>query len=387
MIVLGLILWLYALRHQIQYGWFDQSDLFPFLGGSALIATAFLPAMARINVIVFIALVIVLEGIAAMLLANPPQEQVVDTNSENAEERNILHIRNENMGHKLVENNRVLERRTADDKLIYEYTATIDSFGRRVTPLPTHKKQDGFVAFFGASFTFGLGVDDDETLPYFAGAQLTEFKVYNYGVSAYGTQHLLALMDDRDLRKEIDAEYGVGVYVFISDHVRRAAYTLGRVASHRSPYYVLDEEGRVVRKGNFHHTHPVLFRLYRDVLSHSNLIKLLRVDLPPIDDDDIQRVCRLVGQARHRFTEHFNKSEFYVIFHPSHYGEPAQYAGKLRACLERSGILYLDYSNEPWGEELNIPYDQHPSALGHRRFADLIAPQLRLAMEQLKGSN
>jgi hypothetical protein len=243
------------------------------------------------------------------------------------------------------------------------------------------------VAFFGASFTFGLGVDDNETLPYFVGTQLTEFKVYNYGVSAYGTQHLPALLDARDLREEIDAEYGIGAYVFISDHVLRAAHTFSRRASHNSPHYVLDKEGRIDRKGNFHRTHPVLFHLYRDILSHSNLVKLLRLDFPIIDDDDIHLVCQLVDEARHRFVEQFDTSEFYVIFHPSYYGNTTEHVEKLRPCLERKKIHYLDYSNKPWGEELNIPDDQHPNALGHRAFADMIAPQLRLAMEQLEGLN
>lgn len=387
LIVAGLSLWLYAWRHQIENGWFDWSDLFPFLGGSVLIAIAFFPATVRINVIVFIGLMIILEGIAAMLLPNSPQDQVTGRNTGNVENRSTLHYKDSNMGHKLVANNRVSVRRVMNDKLIYEYTATTDSFGRRITPIPERKQQNGFVAFFGASFTFGLGVDDDKTLPYFVGANLIEYKVYNYGVNAYGTQHLPALMNERDLRKEFDGEYGIGVYVFINDHVRRATYTLRRKASHQSPYYALDDESGVIRKGNFHLANPVLSRLYRDVLSRSKLLELMGVDLPAVDDEDILRTCRLIEKARHRFTEQFKKSEFYVIFHPSHYGDSTQYTGMLRACLEQSGVPYLDYSNEPWSEELNIPGDAHPNELGHRRLADLIAPQLRQAMKKLDQSH
>jgi hypothetical protein len=348
--------------------------------GSAVFAAALLPGVIRVNLLLLITLVVLLELVFAMLGSDRPTESYVTLNPDGTVAKHaVITTKDQNLAFKLAAESRIKSRHMHDDETVFEMSVTTDSLGRRTIPIAAQEHADDFVAFFGGSFTFGEGVNDNETLPYFVNSLLPEYNVYNYGVTAYGPQHLLALIQGRPLRKEIDGSKGIAVYVYIDDHVRRAAVTLRKVFSYKTPYYVLAEEGGVVRRGNFHTTRPVLYSLYRDVLLRSHVLGYFHVDLPPIGDKQILLTCRLIVEARRRFKEQFEASDLYVLFYPGH----QQYGPDVRDCLEVSGVPYLDYSGEPWPAEYLIPNDVHPSASGNRRLAEMIASRLRIGLEQL----
>ena len=71
----------------------------------------------------------------------------------------------------------------------FDVTYTIDAQGRRV--MPSHPGARRTLHFFGDSFTFGHGVEDDQTaLSVIAGALGPRANVANYGVMAYGLEQM-----------------------------------------------------------------------------------------------------------------------------------------------------------------------------------------------------
>ena len=76
------------------------------------------------------------------------------------------------------------------------YMATHGNDSTRVTgfsdfSIPLIRKK---LFFYGCSFTYGMGVDDQQTFPFLIQKKLQDWQVYNYGVPAYGTlQALLQL--------------------------------------------------------------------------------------------------------------------------------------------------------------------------------------------------
>lgn len=73
---------------------------------------------------------------------------------------------------------------------------TTNSQGFRGNEFARHKASGCFrVAFYGDSFTFGIGVGDEDTFPYRLG-QSPNLEVLNLGVSGYGTVQELALMSE-----------------------------------------------------------------------------------------------------------------------------------------------------------------------------------------------
>ncbi|MCB0213954.1 MAG: SGNH/GDSL hydrolase family protein, partial [Anaerolineae bacterium] len=105
------------------------------------------------------------------------------------------------------------------DEVIYDVVYTTDSYHRRITPVDNPEQRDKFMLFFGDSFTFGEGVHDNETLPYYVAQDLPDYMPYNYGLSGYGPQQMLAKLQSDDLATEVTESDGIAIYIFIDAHV------------------------------------------------------------------------------------------------------------------------------------------------------------------------
>lgn len=136
---------------------------------------------------------------------------------------------------------------------VYEVTYTIDRFGHRRVPDPAETNASAIV-FFGDSFTFGEGVDDEECLPYQV-FSLTQgrYRVVNLGFHGYGPHQMLVALENNIGESSLNG--CVPRYVFyqhISDHARRVAgKSEWEVVG---PRYTLTEDGsrvRYVGQGNW----------------------------------------------------------------------------------------------------------------------------------------
>ena len=77
--------------------------------------------------------------------------------------------KDELLGYKPRPNARMASKMKLKGREIYNVTYSTDAYSRRVTPVRAVGQADKFILFFGCSFTFGAGVQNDETLPFFVG--------------------------------------------------------------------------------------------------------------------------------------------------------------------------------------------------------------------------
>ncbi len=105
----------------------------------------------------------------------------------------------------------------------------INANGARKNPL-TYSDNNRYALFLGCSITFGSGLSDNETLPYYFDSS-SNYRSYNYGVGSYGTQQVTATLEKKNIRSEIKEKTGIGFYVFIDDHLKRSNRSLKRIAS------------------------------------------------------------------------------------------------------------------------------------------------------------
>jgi hypothetical protein len=75
--------------------------------------------------------------------------------------------KNKVMGYQLSASIQVSTTATRDGQLVYSSAFSTDAYNRGITPKTTAIVPDKYVVFFGDSNTFGDGVNDDETLPYY----------------------------------------------------------------------------------------------------------------------------------------------------------------------------------------------------------------------------
>jgi hypothetical protein len=334
----------------------------------------FLSFFIRVNVMLFIGLIAGAEILASFAVSLGPEPLVYRAHPVEEGKPWDDRIADDVLGYRGIPNSKVGMELRAGERLLYDAVYTIDQLGRRKTPVEAKRARDKYVLFFGGSFTFGSGVADNETLPYYFGSMSENYVPYNYAWGGYGPQHTLAKLENYRLRDEVKEGDGIAIYVFIDDHVKRAVNTMRTFWVHRSPYYFLNEQGQVVRNGNFNEARPLLYRLYHDFLLRSNLLKILHVDFPlSIREEHIRLTGKIIAAAKGEFKRQFSNDNFFVLMHPrgSNFFGP-----KLKEFLAKEQVLVLELDDlVQWKDSyfINVEFDLHPNANGNRATADALS--------------
>lgn len=251
------------------------------------------------------------------------------------------------------------------DEFKVEYV--IDAFGRRSTPSLARPK---FAAFFGCSFVYGVGVTS--TLP-MEFSKVSSFQTYNYGFGGYGPPGILRRLETHPLAQEIPQKEGVGIYVFIDDHVRRTVGSMRYWGTWGSylPYY----SDSLEFLGSFRQLHPWK-SFFFSLLARSSTLKYYGVDFPQANSqEDLQKTAFYIQKIREKFLEAFPGQPFVVLFFPEASGI---YGKRLQPLLEAVGIRVLDYS-QMMLEKDSFFSDRHPKLTVHRVVAKQLQQDLRKA--------
>jgi len=119
-------------------------------------------------------------------------------------------------------NIQITAQKSYRNKLLYNVQYTIDQNGLRIG-FNHRQEPETAVLFFGGSFTFGEGVNDNETMPY-RFEEKGIFKAFNFGFHGYGPHQMLAILEN-EMEKSIvsDTPSKYAVYQAIAGHVDRCA--------------------------------------------------------------------------------------------------------------------------------------------------------------------
>lgn len=292
---------------------------------------------ALMGLVLVVVLLLLVEGVFGVLrrrqLPNGPR-----TSTSFSE---IYAEPNPDLGYWLRPSVQVTATQTSGSDLVYRVRYTTDSQRRRVTPLDNPAGRDKFALFFGGSFTFGDGLADDETLPAAFGRAAPTYFPYNYGMSGYGPQQMLAQLQFLDLPAQVNQSRGVAVYTFICPHVNRAigSMDVSNQWGASMPYYTLEDDV-LVRRGDFVSGRPVLATIY-GILGMSETVKYFKLRIPRLTDRHYQLTARIIAEADHEFGRQFGSSQFYVLLYPGTEG----CADQLIPHLKSMGLHYLDYSS------------------------------------------
>jgi hypothetical protein len=137
-----------------------------------------------------------------------------------------------------------------DDELIYDVAYTIGADRLRISPPESPDPDAPCVLFFGGSFTFGEGVDDDEAMPWLVAATSGgRYRARNFGFAGYGPHQMLAAIEAGIVERTARCQPTHAIYQAVYHHVLRSA---GKWSwDHRGPRYVLTDRGDVERNGSF----------------------------------------------------------------------------------------------------------------------------------------
>jgi hypothetical protein len=273
--------------------------------------------------------------------------------------------------------------------VLFDVKYTIDSDGLRIAPPYRQDDLLGAVLFFGCSFTFGEGLQDNQTLPYQVGAQSGgRYRTFNLAFNGYSPIQMLAAIDSGMLRRIADTTPRYVYYVAIPQHVWRVA---GRIAwIQHQPRYVLDASGGVQRSGYFEDYKPLSkvlgIRHGARQLKKSAIWRILELRESGVTEDDMRLYLALVRRSRDLLVAQYPGVQFRIILWPGHsVAEQRTYEG-MRDGFRRMD-LPLDLVEDilPGYKTDETPYvlssaDTHPSALANRLIAQ------HIVNETLQGS-
>jgi hypothetical protein len=156
------------------------------------------------------------------------------------------------------------------NEVVFDMTVITDPYGRRSVAIAPSTVRERFIALWGDSFVFGVGVNEEDTLPHWIGRYACRHMPYNFGVGGFGTNNVLAQLRAPGWQDTIGEGSGIGIYVFLDLHVGRnlgdaVTLTWGRTM----PRYRVSQDGSVSYAGSFEQTEPLRVAFWNLVYSRA----------------------------------------------------------------------------------------------------------------------
>jgi hypothetical protein len=263
-----------------------------------------------------------------------------------------------------------------DSTVIYDVRYTLKN-GIRYTPTRSDRT-DAYTVFLGCSFTFGEGLNDDETLPFLFNQEVGfKYNTLNYGFHGYGTHQVLAiaeniLVTDTDV---VSSKGSLVVYSFLYDHIRRAAgYSKWDV---NGPRYEIEAD-RVVFKGSFQNSRNFLVAKLSRFWKTSYLYKnVLDPTKGGVIERDLKRTLLMINRIKTSLER--NGLDFLIILDQTSCDSP--FFSEMKDYFLKNGINFYtipdiipDYKEHR--ELYEIRFDDHPSKLYNEKVAKYLAERI-----------
>ncbi len=265
-----------------------------------------------------------------------------------------------------------------------------DALGRRFTGNEKGLNKKKNLIFLGCSFTFGMGVDDQDTFPYQVRAK-TGLNVFNFGISGSSPSVTLKLLKEfkSEYFGDISKEDTTVVYTVIPGHLNRIIGTslhfrLMKDSFYKQPYIFEDGDQLVIR--NSFSEDKTYGKHFLHFLSRIHLLKVFGIDFPVIGRKHIQLVTRIFQEIEKELRASYPQvKNFYVAFYPSNDLSQGNYFA-LRDELVKNSIKVLDYSmlnsNSLLWPHNTLEYDIHPSPLAYDLYSSLLVYDLQKSSVQ-----
>jgi hypothetical protein len=251
----------------------------------------------------------------------------------------------------------------------YAVTYNTDADALRVSPPSRPEDPLDCVLFFGCSYTFGEGVEDDETLPYRVGVLAGgRYRVRNFGYSGYGPHQMLAAIESGLVERSAGCEPKFAIYQSHPHHVLRASGNWWW--DRRGPRYAMRGDGRVERVGSF--ADLVQADSWETRLLRRDASQPPAFDFAEADVDDIRLFHGIVRQSHELLAKRYPGIAFHVLHWDVEPPPVFQDGWWVDAVTVHrlSGVLPLQAAG--WEDELLLPRDVHPTAATHDAIATYV---------------
>ena len=195
-------------------------------------------------------------------------------------------------------------------ELIYDVTYNIDQLNNRYTPnSEKYRNLNNSIIYLGGSYTFGEGLNDDQTLSYYI-QELTGRAGLNLGLHGYGAHQALHILKNNDILEKRIKGYkpNLVIYRAISQHINRTAgYADWDVFG---PCYRINKDKEVIFEGSFLECGLTKTSFYRKIIgklittnepfSKKVLSKFVRESRyqSPVAKDDFEKYILIINEIK-----------------------------------------------------------------------------------------
>lgn len=266
-----------------------------------------------------------------------------------------------------------------DSKWVFSHVycdayAHTDNLSRRVIPFEkTNQSKDSYLLFFGGSRTFGYGVNDNETYPYYVSREMGA-KAYSYSSSGWGPGQFLALLQKRKRVFKFDESNGLAIYFMVGGHIGRLLGLFPQYYKSRYPKFDYDKRGRVALVGNHVGDGSKLWQFLK---KNSQSFNFFLNGIQPIFHKDYEFTADVINEIQLQLKETGVASRLLVVLAQS-YGKN-EWKDKLMPLLKERKIEFL---NTDGLFPKKVPYilhelDAHLSPLGNEILAKSVTNYLK----------
>ena len=251
-----------------------------------------------------------------------------------------------------------------NDKLIFDKDYTILNTNYRYTPRLNKKTKSQQINFFGGSFTFGWGLSDDETLPYFSQKFFTNSLINNYAINGFGVHQVYT-----QIKYSKNLIGDINILVTFNNHIPRSSCK--RDFSIGSPRYIL-YENKIERKGWCGSTllgNYKIIDFFIRIINKSEIKKLIdkaffRKNL--FDNKSTELYLALINEINNLLIK--KNKKFYVGYISN--GEKLDF--RIIDFFKKNEINFFDLSLDSTDKKNSIFLDGHPTKLANIRRAKII---------------
>lgn len=220
-----------------------------------------------------------------------------------------LTYHHEKLGTRLLKKKNVHIKKFIDNKKVSDFMLTTDLFGRRTVPTPENKINK-FALFFGGSHSYGEGVEDNQTYPYFFQVLAKEYRSYIYAFSGYGPQQMLAFTEVENLKSQIIEDNGIIIYTWSTGHLERLLGVPKVINWTKTwPYYKKDKNNYIIHHGFFNTDRFIKTKYYQ-------LLNFFGFNDYSFSKKEYRFMCDIINKAKSNLSSQFPKADFITIAHP-----------------------------------------------------------------------
>ena len=302
--------------------------------------------------------------------------------------QNMINLEDEILGYSPIKNSRVNHILKHGNDLDFDVVYTIDENGLRKSPTCIDNSQNS-ILFFGGSFTFGIGMNDEDTMPYRVGLKTKgEYLIYNFGFNGYGPHQMLSAIENDLVKSVVTIPPKYIIYQVIRHHIDRI---LGMsVWDKKGPKYILTTDGNIEFAGHFNDDIGVNIensllgvtikaQFMSSVIFTKLLYKWNYYQL--YSEHNIELLAKIVTRSNELLKKQFKDCDFHIIYWD---GDNTSYDKILQGFKSEGLKVHLmsnilpDYFEKKVSAYQVSKNDRHPSALAHDIIADYIRKNIIL---------